>query len=480
MIKVIGMTDTYAKRVTVTLGWNTTAFFDRDAPEKGRLVTLEFPGLTAPTAAPPEIGPDIFDELEDVEDDSLDSHPFIAGMNPYWPPVLAFLRERSGEGEERPVRGRRGGRDVLTVPAALWRYTVLEDLLDADNADDFRWFVSQQFPLDAFEAFLARHLPEAQRLLATALALPAGADRIDALERAQKPLERIAAVFANTPQRMQADVLKERERVDRALIREAKRVAKARDGSLALAVDEWLALVPRLKTDAGRDQAVRMIGRDLAKVSASPEEALAGVERLGMVAAIRSRTEYDTAFWKPLEKLLTLEATESGTKIDIADATEETVTLGWPVLLAKRVGAITPGRSALVVRDGEYRPTHYVRGGRKLKFDVQKAGGSLERFGCTLTMPVDESARRMQSFLLDVERIDVLSSVDPAAALALVPEASDLPDSHAVRRAAGAAAADFRQARVLADLLIELHTGVDAAVIREMARTRRRGNRQRR
>jgi hypothetical protein len=95
-------------------------------------------------------------------------------------------------------------------------------------------------------------------------------------------------------------------------------------------------------------------------------------------------------------------------------------------------------------------------------------------------MPVDESARRMQSFLLDVERIDALSSVDPAAALAMVPQANGLPDSHAVSRAAGAAAADFRQARVLADLLIELHTGVDAAVIREMARTRRRGNRQRR
>jgi hypothetical protein len=117
---------------------------------------------------------------------------------------------------------------------------------------------------------------------------------------------------------------------------------------------------------------------------------------------------------------------------------------------------------------------YYIRGERKLKFQVQSApGGKLEKYGCILTLPAEKSKQELGRFLLEVERIDALTQLDPEAAFATLPDAENLPTNHPARLAVVHARTDHRQARILADLLIELRTGVDADIIRQMARRRR-------
>ncbi|MCI0728921.1 MAG: hypothetical protein L0332_19695, partial [Chloroflexi bacterium] len=66
--------------------------------------------------------------------------------------------------------------------------------------------------------------------------------------------------------------------------------------------------------------------------------------------------------------------------------------------------------------------------------------------------------------------LDTLANVDPQQALARVAHL-DLPANHPARQAAEAVRTDPRQARVLADLLIELAVGLDADVARQLVRS---------
>lgn len=80
---------------------------------------------------------------------------------------------------------------------------------------------------------------------------------------------------------------------------------------------------------------------------------------------------------------LVFPANVDGETIDISRAVEVVVPAHFDLLSSRRVGNIVPGRRALRIADKGWRGT-YIKGARALQFEVEKAGGSLRRFGCRL------------------------------------------------------------------------------------------------
>lgn len=261
------------------------------------------------------------------------------------------------------------------------------------------------------------------------------------------------------------------------IAREVERLDGARwQAARAEGVDleRWIAVAAKLGTDEVCLKALNRIARELR--ARPPGDVPALLEKIAARKRLRNLTEYDTQFWELLRDQVTLGASATGVTVDITDAYEQTVQLRWDVLRAQRVGPVTGGRSALVVASPYGRPQVYVRGERKLKFQVAKAGGTLQKYGCTLVMK-GSGGPSLHPALLEIERLDTLANVDPAQAVASLADLS-LPPAHPVYQTAAAARTDARHARILADLLIELRFGIDADVARHLARGQARANRR--
>jgi hypothetical protein len=446
-------------------------FFLPPEPPTERLLALEFPDLEVPKA-----------REEDSDEDSI-AFGWI-NYDSLINSIIGYLSERQPTAQpatlpdtsEEPKKKRR--KQINEIPSGYWRFATLDDLLDAYNADMFRWGLNQYFTVAEFQEFAERHVPPLLSRLRDALQTPNGAERLAVFGALQMDVNRLFTILAALPGRLTEDVQKLRVSMDRERVRVARRQAKE-DGRNGLSVDDCIALLERVETDTVVQELLLRIARSLSENQLEQAEIFATLERLGKIKRIREATMYFPQFWEKIGKVVRLEPTETGKTIDITDAREQTVALDWNLLKAKRVGPIVPERAALVVYDKNGESKAYVRGERKLKFQVQSAPkGRKEKYGCTLVMREDPEKQRMQGFLLDVERLDTLAQLDPPAAVALVPAAADLPANHSVRSAAEAARTDWRQARVLADLLIELHTGADADIIRRIARSQNRANRR--
>ncbi len=131
----------------------------------------------------------------------------------------------------------------------------------------------------------------------------------------------------------------------------------------------------------------------------------------------------------------------------------------------------------MAVQTSGGRVKYYIRAERKLKFRIQKAGGSVRKYGCELVMQSKAGGKSLGPKLLEIERLDTLANIDPAQAIAAVEELN-LPQNHPAREAAARASSDYRQRRILADLLIEERFGIDADIARHLARSQARGNRR--
>lgn len=182
---------------------------------------------------------------------------------------------------------------------------------------------------------------------------------------------------------------------------------------------------------------------------------------------LAKRSWYCSPFWERLKDVVRLEPNVHGETIDISAAEEDVVWLNWHVLEARRVGRIVPGRTALVLRNGAQRTLTFIAGQRRLKFQVARAGGQLKRMGNTLVAK-PKGVSGLHQALLEIEMLDTLANLNPQQALAQLDQA--LPDDHPAVIAARAASTDPRQARILADMLIEMRTGIDANVARRLVR----------
>ncbi len=429
-MKLVAVTEPYGGRPMIRLNYGAQSFFfSGQQPPERTMVTLEIPGVTEPS-----------------------DRGIIKAL-------AAYRREEAMSP---------GRREIVEIPEALWRLAMLDDMLDTENYNWIIWQVSAHFSMEAIHAFAERWFPELQRRTSAVLAMPADATRVPALEETQEFARRITSVLYQYPNRFyidQRDLMESLDKVQIDLLRQG-----------GFDSERWMDLAERLLTPNLTAQLLGEMADSLVR-SESTQEAL-----LAFLARIRSRTvlkeriiSHVYNFWHRLAPHLRLEPNVSGEQIDISQAAEQTVMLNWELLDGRRVGRIIPGRAALVLTEPNGRMT-YIAGQRRLKFEVQRAGGRLARLDNTLLVTHKGTGALHQS-LMEVELLDTLANVDPAQAVARA-AALALPPDHAIYRAAAAAQNDPRQCRILADLLIELLVGIDADVARRLARGQARANRR--
>jgi hypothetical protein len=465
-LQVLATTNRFAGRISAQVSYGKLLFFLPPEPLPDRLVLLDFPELDTPLV---------------TEEES--NNPFAYFDNDkFVEKIIVFLTERQ-TANSSPIAlsedsgKKRKRRQINEIPQGFWRYAVLDDLLTAVNGDNYRWGLTNYFTLAEFQAFQDKHLPPLTARLKDAMAIRDDAERCAAFSALDKETARLYGIFANLAGKLTNDIRVLQVALDRERVRTAREAVR-QAGKRGLSVDDKIALLPQIVTDEVLRELLLEIARALSENKLTSAEILATLERLGSIKRLREQTQYFPDFWEKFENVLHLEPNVTGETIDITNTREQSVTLGWDILNAKRIGPIVPGRTALVLTNERGEITHYIRGERKLKFQVQSApNGTKAKYGCTLSMPPTPEKQRIQGFLLDVERLDTLAQLNPPAAIAAVPAAADLPPNHPVHHAATAAVTDWRQARVLADLLIELHTGADADIIRQMARSQGRKNR---
>ncbi len=378
--------------------------------------------------------------------------------------VIAWLSKRARAQGVAGTFGKVGGKhaELSELDEALWRPAVLDDVMTAHNWRTVVWATSQYFPPEDFAAFAAAYRPLYEREMAK-VAGARGRDRVRAIERLDPRFERVCYISYLTQSALQ------RDRNDLLQALDAERMREMRSEPYAL--ERWLRYAKQLGHPSHQQLLLREIAEQLARngSSADAERALGEIRA---VTKLHGACHGDALFWQHIARVLELPANAEGLEVDVGNAVEVTVSLSWDVIDALRIGPIAHGRSALIAMHGTRRV--YIRGERKLKFRLQRAGGRLAHHGNILTMPV---GRGVSDALLTVERIDTLANTAPRQALALAAHL-DLPPAHEVFDAAARVADDPRYGRVLADLLIELLVGIDADVARRLARAQARANRR--
>jgi hypothetical protein len=432
-MKIISITEIYGDRVMVRplFYWGDVLYFAGQQPPAKTMITLNLPGLTRLT---PEA-------------------------------ILAWVTEHN------PARKKPGAllskrRQVDTLTEEMWRETVLADFLEAQNYQSALWQLHNHFSLAELGQFCEQWLPEARKRIGQVLAIPADrkAEQANRLKELHPFLDRVFGVANQAPYRThheQVDLTRELEEVE---------ITAMRRGGFS--PTRWIKMAETLETSELSLALLKEVADHLAEPDTDQAYIHQTLKEIGHSRKLKQIT-YGPEFWDRLKTSLRLEGTLEGQRVDITAAQEETVQLGWAVFEAQRIGRVVPGRAALVLREDPNKLS-YIAGERKLKFQISRAGGRLERHGNTLTLESDRAG--LQRALLEVELLDTLANVNPRQAIAQV-ESLGLPADHPIFQAAAAVPDDPRQARILADLLIELVVGVDADVARRLVRNQSRASR---
>jgi hypothetical protein len=428
-MKLIYQTFTYGGRVCVRIQYSHQVYFAGAQPPDNSLILLELPNLKSSR----------FDD------------------------ILFWLKENA----DSPANSRR---EINEFPAGCWRQAVPDDYLDAENYSETIWQIYSFFNASEFDRFGDKWLGLAQAKLKEALAAEPGDPRIKAFDQIRQELERVYFVVDKIPYRLNLEIEEMRKKLEEA------RFAEIRNRTDDLRT--WIETAESFKSSWSIQTALNLIAAELRNRRLSSAEIIEQLEHFG--PQLRQATQYPAhPFWTNVAPLVRLEQNITGEEIDLTAASEEEVQLGWELIDGRRVGVIVPGRTALVLSLQEAAGLRklYLNGERKLKFQIQKNGGRMEKFGCTLRLESQFETKSIQPALLEIERLDALANLDIDQALERIAHL-ELPNNHLVFYTAEKARSDPKQARVLADLLIELLVGVDADIARNLARAQAKGNRQ--
>lgn len=383
---------------------------------------------------------------------------FFSGRKPKSPSLIAIempgLKRLSAVRAWLIANDRKG-----EIHDSLWRPAVIDDFLDARNAEQLVWNVSTYFSVADVARFAEDHGPALLRDLRAALDVERER-KPRALTEIQQPVNRYAYVTFQASRLIQSEADRLKEELDREDA--AELVTSPFD------VADWVHGIRQLRTDNIKREVLDDLGTQLAERPHLIAEALDA-----LVDAKLDRI-HAPIMWTRIANVLPFDATVSGKTIDLTTATEVTVPAGWELWTAARVGPVRPGRAALRVTIG--KRVHLVRGERKLKHRIRDRGGEIQRWGCTLVVGGDAGTSRVHTKLLEVERIDTLAQIDPARVVASIADAH--PDDPAIATALRNALDDPRWRRVLADLVIERVVGIDADVARRLSRAQSRANRR--
>lgn len=423
-MKFLALTNSYGARTQVQIAWRQAFYFRDPQPDTNRLITLTLPGL------------------KKVEPG----------------PVREWLSKHGEHGEALVSKSRR---DLTEFSREHWEYTVLDDFLDAENYANFYWHTSQHFTLEEITRFESTHLPRAWEAARSVTAPPSDHDaRYEQLGEIERLFHRTHGVAYGGINRVALERNQAQEAADRARVAEF-------DAAGEHTIDEWAKFVHSVQSHGVRFQQLDRFGQRIADESHDAGELSAILEKL--VRDHRQLTDTIAgypSFWSPIVPWLSLPPTEVGKTIDVSNAYEVVAPLHFAVLTARRVGPIVPGRRAMLVpapKSGA-EPT-YIRADRRLLFEILERGGSIKKHGCTLT--ADANGTSIRPLLTQVEELMVLANLAPDAALEKIADL-DLPTDHLVFDAAKRATEDHRWARIFADLLIELRTGLDADIARRL------------
>ena len=417
-MKILFTVEEFAGKPMVRIEWGKEGlFFSGQPPSVPSLITVDMPGLKSERAEA----------------------------------VRTWLVEHNKGG--KAVR-----REDTTLSSALWRPTVLDDFLDAHNATSMVWHVSSYFSLAHIAAFAESHGPKLHHEVREALAA-ARSKRPTALRKVGKRADRIVPLLYSTQRRIAIEV--------DAIEVELDREDVARLAAAPFVAETWIDAVLRLRSDTVKRELLGDIGKRLV---ATDGDIPAALDRM---IAKKLDTIWCNELWAALGPSLHLPPNTTGESIDLTKAREITVVMSWDIWKAKRIGPVKIGRTALVITQGSRNV--YVRGERKLKHQLKRRGGSITRWGNTLTIAAKDPSS-VHAALLRVDEIDSLAQLSPERAVALVPET--LPPAHPISNALAHASEDPRWRRILADLLIERLVGIDADVARRLARAEARANRR--
>jgi hypothetical protein len=416
-MKLLFVTDQYGDRMMITPSYTGRMIFfaGEKQPEKEELIVVELPELKENSEAA----------------------------------IFAWLNDHTAV--QSPSR-----RALHELPPANWRRATLEDMLTAENYQYLGWWLHAHFPLADFSAFADKWLPWAQERLRQSLTMAEDEERARILGELRPQVDRVFTAVRQASERMEQDRADLVAKIEKAAIAELRQEP--------FAAQRWIETADSLQTASLAHDLLIETTQTLARQHASQAEIEASLTRIYKSSRLRSMTDYSRPFWAPLDRAFRLEPTISEQTVDITAAQAQTVNWSWELFGGRRVGRIVPGRQALVIRDAG-RVT-YIAGGRDIKFKVQQHG-RLQRHGCTLVM--GSVTNKLHDALLEMERLDILANVAPQEAVARVAHLQ-LPPDHAVYQTAAAARQDPRQARILADLLIELTVGIDADVARRLVR----------
>ena len=419
-MKVLAIVEEYAEQPMVRIDWRQVQFFrEGEGPRPRTMITIDMPGLKG-----------------DLNAEAV---------------VVWLTRD-----EKRGLRGFfKKSEEVHVFSRRHWKYTELDDLLEATNSQEMVWRLSEFFTLEAMVEFERRRMPEAWKLIDEWKKRAFGSEeaRYKALRNIEKDFVNRHAVALGATSVIQKTLTDYESRRDEELIEEFR--LKGVDDPKG-----WIKLVDRVTSTRGTVQVADAFGEFIEQTAKDTEEILKILELVAKHPEVSERLTHQTGFWKHFECRLVFPANVEGEKIDISNAVEVVVPAHFDLLESRRVGNVVPGRRALRINGERWRGT-YIKGARALQFDVEKAGGSLRKYGCTLV----SSRGSAQGLLMEVEELILLANLAPEQALQKV-AGLEIPEDHPVFAAAEKARDDHRYARILADLLIELKTGVDAAVLR--------------
>ena len=426
-MKLVLFVDSWAERVVVRPDWQQMLFFEGQAPAAKSFVVLE---------------------SKELRGSSAES-------------VVKWLEAETGRATS--------SRDVVEIPERLWRRATLDDFIDAHNVETAIWQVPECFSVGELAAFAERWAPSVVEHAGRALAEPEWRARVRLLKKLGERSDRVFGALYRTSARAAKEREELAEKAERALIAELA----ARPVDLAT----WISVFGKLESWLAIHDMAQRLGQELAATKYSNDDIAAWLEQLWNDEGARQHLRRVPGFWAALTGRRLFAASVRDESVDITNAVEQKAAAGWELWRGRRVGRIVPGRSVLMIQGKNDRTTIYVRGERRLKHAAERAGGSVRRFGCTLTVggARDKSVSRA---LLEVERIETLANVAPESLKERLAELG-LPPSHLAYRALARVREDPRQARILADLVIEYTLGIDADVARQLARAQSVGNRRR-
>jgi hypothetical protein len=425
-MKLLIRTHRHGKRASVYISYEGRAYFADPQPQPDQLIVLDLPGL---------------------EEASFKS-------------VVKWLKRNAPAASDAPPLTSR--RELARFSPEHWRVAVPDDVLDSEGWEVVRYGAVDAFTVEQLRDYCDRHHAEIQQRLQAIQWIPPGEERVAALQSAAAWASRVFSVIQLVDDRLGHEWNLARQQLDQQLWQQLRDDA-------GLALPNLIAAVAKIATQEVRQKGLYAIADRLAKQDFTDSQRRDLLRLMYAQDTLKSLFTWDDRFWRKIRDVFPMPQPERGVTVDLTEARPVKVTEQMDLLNARIVGPVKLGRPAL----GVYTRKGWeflVAGKRSLLFRITDAGGSLEKYGCRLTIEMKSKAS-LHPRLMEVERLATLAQVDPAAAVASVAD-MHLPSDHLIYRTAAAAQRDPAQANLLADLLIELKFSIDPDVARHLARMR--------